>query len=1091
MNRPARRAARGPEPRHPSRTEASTRSVAALPAKTAWTGPFQPVLEAAWLDALRAVRARDPLGAVWLLVPSRFLGLHLARLAARAGGAVNVHVLTFTDLADRLLASATRPLRRLPEVGDVLVLRQALRAVVRDDGYFAAVREARRFPALLAATLAELRTAGVAPDDLEAAAAKAVTVAGAAKLREVAQIARHAAELLGAGGFTHPTDALWAAAERAPRAPALEGCAALLVYGFVDWNAAERALLARLVARLPGVCFVPAEPGPAFAPLEPLLAWLADQGFTIEPPPTAPPPRGPRALAARLFHEAGTAPPAPDPVTGLEVIAAPGEEREVREIARRILAAAAEGIPFDAMGILVRRPDDYRSAIRDVFAVAGIPYTWGVAPRLGETRAGRSLRLLLLARRDGFGRAAVMEFLATAELRAGEGVEPAEWDRLSREAGIVAGREDWRRGLGRLRHRLATAPPPADDEDRVAPPPPDATAVDALGRIVGTLLDALATLSDPAPAATLARGLLRAFLRLCRRDHDVEQVAAGLAGFEALAPLAEPISLDEFADLVDVALALPAEPGPEARQGKVFVGELHQALGLPFRFVVIPGLVEQGFPAAPRPDPILAEDERATLDAQVPGGRPGLGAAARRPAEERLAFRLAVAAAEERLLLTYPRVEVPSGRPRVPSFFLLRLAEAATGRPFDFSRLETEWPAFRRVALAPAPREAIAAPIDEREWLLAQASRGREGGARGRAACLALSPRAARGRVVLEAREHGLVVSPWDGLLPAELRPALARHHRPAEAPVAATPLETYATCPFRYYLAHVLGLAPAREPERLLTLPPADRGRLLHTVLARAYAAFRDGGLLPLTPERLPEARPIVERAFDEAEAALGALGLAPFWQGERARLRADVLAALEAEARATADGVGWVPSEFELAFGAGPEPGVEHRLASGRVLGFRGRLDRLDVSADGTRARVIDYKSGRARGAAGKLAGGTALQLPIYRLAAEAICEARGLGARVERAEYYFLTRRGGRRHVPFGLEDWQARRADFDRALEAVLDGIAAGRFFQEPSAESCRACDYPVACGPERERIAWVEQKRADPVREPFARLREIQ
>ena len=99
------------------------------PPRLAWVGPFQPTLESAWLEALPRLRGADPLAPVWVLVPSRFLGLHLVRLAARAGGAVNLHVVTFTDVADRVLAAGGAP-RRLPEPGDALVIRQALREAV-------------------------------------------------------------------------------------------------------------------------------------------------------------------------------------------------------------------------------------------------------------------------------------------------------------------------------------------------------------------------------------------------------------------------------------------------------------------------------------------------------------------------------------------------------------------------------------------------------------------------------------------------------------------------------------------------------------------------------------------------------------------------------------------------------------------------------------------------------------------------------------------------------------------------------------------------------------------------------------------------
>jgi RecB family exonuclease len=1063
----------------------------------AWIGPFQPALEERWLDTLARLPGREALGPVWLLAPSRVLGRHLVRLAAGRGAGANLSAMTFTDLADRILAGADRPgraFRRLPPTGDALVLRHAVEEAVAADGYFGAVRDAPRFPAALATTFAELRTAGVGPRDL-ARAAQAATGASAVKLAELGQVLEHVESTLDRSGFRHPTDALWAAAARLTAGPALPEPRALCTYGFTEWNAAERAVLGAAAARMPVTCLVPAVGDPPFELIAELIEWLEGQGFHVDRL-DVPATDGPRALAARLFREPATAAAAPAAAAAIEVVAAPGEEREMREIARRVLEAADGGLAFDQVGVLLRRPEAYRQAVRDVFGEAGIPHTWGAAPRLGETRAGRSLRLLLAARREDFARTAVIELLATAPLRQGGDAEPAEWDRLSREAGIVGGAADWRRGRARLLWRARAAPAELPGEPGAAARPADPAAdpvVDTLGRVVRRLCRSLEALPARAPVADLARALLRAFVRLCRRDAGTERIETLLGGLQGLAAIPTALDLLEFGQVLDAALEAPAETGPEDLTGRVFVGPLGPGLGLPFRLVFIPGLAEQGFPGAPRADPILTEAERKLLHRLAsPAGRPGLGLLHRRPAEERVAFRLAVAAAAERLVLTYPRVDPQSGRDRVPSFFLLRVAEAATGRAFDFTRLERDLPWHVRVPLVPAPPGAVERPIDRREWLLAQATRARLAGPAGHAACLALMPRAACGREALLAREQADHLTPWDGLLPAATLPALRAWHRPLDAPVAATPLETYAACPFRYYLAQVLHVTPAVEPERATTLQPADRGLLLHTVLARAYALFQDAGLLPLTPDRLPRARPLLDAAFTGAEPRF-ATGLEPLWRGERARLYADLQAMLDAEARAGGTGAPWVPTLFETGFGAGgAEPDVAHALADGRTVRLRGRLDRLDVSPDGARARVVDYKSGASppgRGAA--LRHGTALQLPVYRLGAEALCRARGLDARVEEAQYHFLTRRGGRRRLSFTAADWQARRDDFDRVLATVLDGIAAGRFFQSPSPETCRSCDYQPICGTERERIAWAERKLADPARAAHARLLEVE
>ena len=95
------------------------------------------------------------------------------------------------------------------------------------------------------------------------------------------------------------------------------------------------------------------------------------------------------------------------------------------------------------------------------------------------------------------------------------------------------------------------------------------------------------------------------------------------------------------------------------------VGELTASAGPTFPITIVPGLVEGGFPAPIREDPILLDEERRRW--------PELPLAADRRERDRVAFRLAVGSGARSLVLTYPRVDAASGRPRVPSFFLLDL----------------------------------------------------------------------------------------------------------------------------------------------------------------------------------------------------------------------------------------------------------------------------------------------------------------------------------------------------------------------------------------------------------------------------------
>ncbi len=143
---------------------------------------------------------------------------------------------------------------------------------------------------------------------------------------------------------------------------------------------------------------------------------------------------------------------------------------------------------------------------------------------------------------------------------------------------------------------------------------------------------------------------------------------------------------------------------------------------------------------------------------------------------EKLQLRLAVGAAESRLYVSFPTVEVGEGRPRVPSLYALEIWRAMTGRVPSADELQQAAARASQATLAwPAPADRDEA-IDRARTRSVHAARsgGRTGspGARPRAVHAAVErlPAAIRARA-LHARQEDLV--------------ALGRHHdgdRPAQA---------------------------------------------------------------------------------------------------------------------------------------------------------------------------------------------------------------------------------------------------------------------------------------------------------------------
>ena len=72
---------------------------------------------------------------------------------------------------------------------------------------------------------------------------------------------------------------------------------------------------------------------------------------------------------------------------------------------------------------------------------------------------------------QGFRRHDLFALLATAPLRDGNGrpIPIARWERLSREAGVVAGLDQWPARLSRLAERLDAEAGASDDNGETAP----------------------------------------------------------------------------------------------------------------------------------------------------------------------------------------------------------------------------------------------------------------------------------------------------------------------------------------------------------------------------------------------------------------------------------------------------------------------------------------------------------------------------------------------------------------------------------------------------------------------------------------------
>jgi ATP-dependent helicase/nuclease subunit B len=1069
-------------------------------------------------DRLRAAAAfveeRGPAAEVLVVGATREAADDLAReIAARRGAVFGLHRLGLLQAAARCAAGELARGGRAPVtlLGlEALATRVTFEA--RDAGalpYFGHVSRFPGFAPALAATLAELRRAGLDAERVGRAGGAAGEVAGLLR--------RFEAQLERAGLADRPLlFELGARAAEAGEAEALRRLPIVLLDVPIETEV-ERRFIRALTAVSPAVLVTAASRDEA---TEASIAGLFPDAAAGSGEPTTTG-DGLERIRRHLFADA--TPPAASPAPEVVFFSAPGEGREAVEIARLVLDHARQGTAFDRMAILLRAPATYWSLLEVALVRAGIPAFFARGARRPDP-AGRAFLALLDCARERFSASRFAEYLslgqvpsldaaggpparspewtvaddealatpAPAEVGGAEHEEPErpdsdevpvvdgtlrapwKWEALLVESAVIGGRERWARRLGGLagdgRLRLEALRREEPDSPRIEAIERDLVNLEHLRRFALPVIDRLAALPVSAPWGDWLAALERLAPLVLRRP---ERVLTVLAELRPLAPVG-PVTLDEVRDVLLERLAVLEQRPPASRYGRVLVAGIEQARGRRFDVVFVPGLAERVFPQKPREDPILLDPLRDKID-------PALAQQHERARRERWLLQLAASAAGRRLYVSYSRLDVAAGRLRVPSFYALEVQRALTGRIPPPRELEDSAARAAGARLAwPAPKDpARAVDVEEHDLaMLDDALRLPSGQAAGRARYLLdLNPALARSLRARWARWRSRKWLAPDGLVEVgdDTRALLAAASLRARA-FSVSALQRFATCPYQFYLSAICRLEPRQEIAPLERLDPATRGKLFHRVQAETMRALQAAGLLPLATESEPRARAILESTFTRVTEQMReelAPAIARVWQTELESMRVDLRVWLERSALEQRE---WEPVAFELAFGLPRQPEHDPRsVTTEAAVGefrLRGIVDLIErrraPTTAGDELRVTDYKTGgnytRWRLVVG---GGETLQPVLYPLAVEAV-----LGARVVEGRLFFCTRDGG-----FGERvvrtDAQARATALT-VLAAVDEAVAGGFLPAAPRPRAgarpgaCGFCDFLAVCGPDEER-----------------------
>jgi ATP-dependent helicase/nuclease subunit B len=740
------------------------------------------------------------------------------------------------------------------------------------------------------------------------------------------------------------------------------------------------------------------------------------------------------------------------------VVVAPDADLEVRIAVSRLLEAAEQGVRFADMALLYPSSGSYGLIVDRVLSDAGVGVRGESTFRLGHSIVGRFTRALLELVERPSSADALVRLVTSAPLRdlrhGGEVIDAGHWVEIGHTCRAFAGSSDdaMQRAAERVELFSATF---------------EATraGMDATSRVFAEFLRDLRE-RCVLPAESWAAAV--AWLQSMIDDYvGREWSEQGASGVEATWPRREvsaAIALEQGLfglQTLDVAGGGSVHDafGPAVREllgrglrggdpAGIFVGTLTDAIGVSGEYVVVCGAAEGVLPAR------VAVDGISQL-LRVPGEE-------LRVDRDRRAFLLALRQFRQ-VSVTMPRADRRAQQERRPSPWLLELAADLQGEPVAAGdlcdTLDASW--LQRVQSFSSWIESEVSFGGEQyrslHRLVSDSDSGR------------LDDEHAR---VVRARD----ADEWtrfDGVIGSgRVLPVDVWNLSP-------TALEHWAVCPYRYFLATVLGVDPGPEIDDALDTVARDIGVLFHEALEQflRQTRKRTSPGQPWTAEEREQLRNIATQLIDdsvqEGRSPRGLLG-----EVERARIHSQLDAVLDEDERHRRRyGVVTDRADLEKSF-------VNVELPVGSVpVTFRGRIDRVDRSLDGSRVVAVDYKTGSARKMPAldkdPVAGGVKLQLAAY---AEALRRSSP-DATIE-ARYWFTREHEGESAARAIVYDEPSRQR-FIEVVATMVDGIEQGAFPPVPGddgfggPENCRHCPYDTICPADRVEL-WERKGSSGPV-----------
>ncbi len=758
------------------------------------------------------------------------------------------------------------------------------------------------------------------------------------------------------------------------------------------------------------------------------------------------------------------------------VISAPSPDVEVLACLRSVMERNRAGTPLERIAILFPAGDMYAPVLSDALSGASIPFNGRGLEPLSSTVPGRFILGLFNLRAEDWQRDEVGSWISGLPIAfRGRLIPGSDWSRLSLEAGISSGADQW---IHQLTERSRNTHDAHDAGEFLA------FMSDLFARF-DSLLDSWSKWSK------WGKDLLRDYLEASpsfgawpdRETQALIEISNLLVDLELLEEIDPRPTLDEFHTLLISELSRPAPQITHFGSG-VHVGTVEELVGLHFEVVFLLGMMDRCYPARAPEDPLLPDHERSEVDETVP-------LRAGRPADVLRALASVVSFSDEQVL-SFSRGDFRQRSEYRPSRFVLAALERLGhyDRPLYCSDLgaSSEIDGLEVIASFHAAVLGGGEPISSDDYdlvtVLAHSNDDKDVSNHVLVESDSGLIRSIRAR---RSRRSGSFTR-FDGLVGPLPLPASS-----SQLTFSANGLQSYATCPRRYLFERVLDVKTPEYHDLELTINQRVRGELIHEVLFESLSlemelgedSFMRSGA-EWSEEGIDRMKAVAEREFDRYEGR-SLTGHRFYWAVEKERILRLLDGFVEADNEFRSE-LQAVPQLLEYNFGDSRSP-VTFEGRRGTSVRLRGRVDRIDRCGNGSIV-VADYKTGGSGSSINKddiVNSGRSLQLPIYAVAAHKLWPSARIRA------FYWNVGKGGEKntHVSTldGIVDIDENVLDrFSEVLDVVCEGINNGLFPANPGGNgspNCTYCSFDPVCPISR--VEEWENKSDSRVLKPYVEL----